>query len=655
MFSDPATLAAARSWYASNPFTAAGDAGRDEDLDRALQALLSQNPTTATAAKNWAMSITTPLNAHGTASDDARYLGEALICTYDWCYDAFSESERATFVARWNAEWDFWNNQSWGGSRFDAYRNIPMYSNNYYWGYLRNSFMWGIATAGESGNDAATFLADAIETRWEDEFVPATQSLTPAYENSHLGGAMPEGSQYGVYTPLYSIIPFTTAHNLGRSIYGETNYVNEVVCHIIYATSPTSITHGGLYSGLNSGRELPPWNDDQFWRYGGYLQDHSSNIFDLVLRGYLSVYPSTNLARWSKQWLNDMAYTRVRYLQACLEPSVTALDYRSSWPYDYYVPGTGDLYGRSSWSNSATAFVYHGSQVSGVLGAGGDASTVGHRHTNIGSVQIQRNGRWLTRNAAAYGEDISQANPGGRGSPDSSQGMLGHNALLVATAGSPESTYTLWHANNQGGTNKVERLHYHADFDYIANEFADCYDGLCTTRWREVVFVRAIETFVIVDRVTTSTSQVHTQLWHSETSPTTIDAATTQLVNGTQELRVTTLLPASPTRRTVTETNITAGNVIGQYRLELDSASATQGYMITVLQAFTNGGSALTPSITDNGTYWTITLDGSRSVRIEKGADSSGGSVTLSSVTTNFNAGVQSIAVDQTNGPVWGA
>lgn len=734
LFSDPSRLAAARAWYTLNPFTAANDEGRDENLDRALQALLSQNATTATAAKDWAMSITTPLNAHGVSSDDARYYGEALICTFDWCYDAFSESERATFISRWNAEWQFWQEQAWGGDHINAFRGIPMYDNNYYHGYMRNSALWAIATAGESGASINTFLDNALDVRWTGELVPAAASVPSPYGSSQMGGTIVEGAQYGIYPAWYAQILFQTITDFGRDIYSESLYFDPFAAHIIYHTSPSSTTHAGICANRGSGFENAPVNDDQFWRYGGFLGSNGANAYDHVARGYANTIAGTNLSRWLAQWYTDMAYARIRRPMQCYAASISPLDYRSTWPYDYYVPGTGTLYSRSSWSNSATWGIYYGSRAASNLGVAQDAATLGHQHQEIGSLCIWRGGRWLTRNIDAYGDDISQANPGGRGT-ESAQGFLGQNGMICNSAGNTESSADLWHGFITAGTNYVIRLHDHADFNYCATNLTDAYEGDVTARWREVAFVRSLETFVVIDRITTGSAQVHSALWHAETLPdTTISSAVTSIVSGTQELRITTLLPASPTRRVVNErtgqftldsgtaeaytgstltlraaaafadnalagdilyiesattgagqlyaiaSNVGAtdvvtisgtfspsltgtvtyliydGTAVGTYRLELDTTSGTQSYMITVLQAFTNGGSALSPSLTDNGSDWTITLNGSVSLNILKGGSAAtGGSITISGSTTNFRTTVQSIAVDRTNGPVWGA
>jgi len=73
---------------------------------------------------------------------------------------------------------------------------------------------------------------------------------------------------------------------------------------------------------------------------------------------------------------------------------------------------------------------------------------------------------------------------------------------------------------------------------------------------------------------------------------------------------------------------------------------------MNVLQARDAPGAALTPSVMDNGASYTVTLDGTTSITLQKGMTSSGGSVTIGGVTTPLRADVQSMSVTA-DGPAW--
>jgi hypothetical protein len=618
---DASSLAAARTWADANPFNASGAAFHDQYRERATECLLEEDSTVCNTAVDWALAVELPES--GVSCDECRWWGEAAILTFDWAYDYFTPEERATFISNWNGWLSHWHDQAWGGNHFNGFNGVPKYGNNYYWGYLRNDILWCIATAGENPG-FEDYCEEALEVRWEGEFLPATQSLDPEYGISHVGGALPEGDQYGIYLATYANIPFYTAGVLGRDLYGESNFFIEALFGIIYGRTPAATTR----SGATTGHDMFPYNDSQEWRFGGRARADSYVDF---LDTMLTRYPATNMGRWIRQWLDDVASeVHSPHLSSTL-PSVTALSF-SSLPLDYFQPGIGNFYGRSDWATDATSFLWmlgqHG------VDPGTEAATVGHRHDEIGSFQIWRNGRWLTRLDSSYTENI--AGFAGSGSVDAG-GLLGANTLVI---GGTNIRY------NEGDW-AVLRTDSDPDFAYAATEFTDVYAGAASSVIREYVFVRSIETTVILDRVLTAGSTVKTWLAHFDNNPTLEDANNVSHVAGTQELRLTTLVPSSPTRRVVTE-----GGDIGQYRLEIDSPSGTQTYFLVVLQAKASADADLAPSVNDTGSAYEVTLNGSISVTFQKGSTSSGGSITISGDTTNFRSDVEAITVT-TAGPVW--
>jgi hypothetical protein len=78
---------------------------------------------------------------------------------------------------------------------------------------------------------------------------------------------------------------------------------------------------------------------------------------------------------------------------------------------------------------------------------------------------------------------------------------------------------------------------------------------------------------------------------------------------------------------------------------------------LNVLQAKGASDPALSASVVDNGTSYTVTLShpikGASTVTLQKGRSSSGGSVSIAGQAYSFIAGVQNISVTDA-GPSWG-
>jgi hypothetical protein len=91
-----------------------------------------------------------------------------------------------------------------------------------------------------------------------------------------------------------------------------------------------------------------------------------------------------------------------------------------------------------------------------------------------------------------------------------------------------------------------------------------------------------------------------------------------------------------------------------QYRLEVNdnAASGAQSYFLVAIQGLNAGGTALTPTVQDNGTSWTITIDGNHIATLNKGMSSAGGSVTINGAMKNLRADTQPMSITD-SGPVW--
>lgn len=202
---------------------------------------------------------------------------------------------------------------------------------------------------------------------------------------------------------------------------------------------------------------------------------------------------------------------------------------------------------------------------------------------------------------------------------------------------------------------------------------------------REFIFVRPLETMVILDRLVSSavsgsgysltSSQIEkTFIAHCEVNWTLEDATHETCANGNQVLRDTTLEPTSFTQQVVNESSCpnaqSACNTDGQYRLELTSSGAAQQYFLNVLQARDSSASNLTASVVDSnsgsqtsGTF-TVTLHpatgsdttivfNKTSCATGPGQCSSGGTINVAAGgAVSLLTSVEGISYTN-NGPVW--
>jgi hypothetical protein len=256
-----------------------------------------------------------------------------------------------------------------------------------------------------------------------------------------------------------------------------------------------------------------------------------------------------------------------------------------------------------------------------------------------GNFQIWRSGRYLTRESPSYGDTI--AGFAGSGTADGNL-ALGHNVVVINGAGIRGD----WYSEGQA---VVTRLESQAGHTFASTNLTPTANNSAFVNWvRDLVFVRGIETTVILDRIQSSTANAtKTFLLHSETNPS-LGTGRATITNGTNALVATTLVPAASTYRVVSE-----GGTVGQYRIEIETVpGTTQSYLLTVLQAKDSSAPSLSPSVVDNGGSYTVTLDSANSIIFEKGMVSSGGAITAGGITTPFRNGVQTMTVSEA-GPAW--
>lgn len=615
----PERLAQARAWHASNPVTP-----RDNDhLGKAFRYVMTGEAGYARAAIDYAMSVT--VRTSGVASNEARWHGEEVILIYDWCYDRMTPAERSTLVERWNGYLDELRKKDWGGP--------GMPQSNYFWGYLRNQIEWAVTTWHENPA-AAALLEDALVTRWEKSFLPHA-----AREGA--GGVLAEGLQYGRALVDYATVPLVTASLHGRNMFHETNFFREAVYYLIYATPPAPTVLRG------NGRaywETFPFADDQFFQNGGTSQAAAWANF---MSAASQVWREEAAGRHARRWLRTIGSRPAPYIAAVDRGGPERP--LSTLPLDYYGPGAGFLYAKTSWERDAT--VIH-------LQLGHAVDHGAHSHADMGNWQIWRNGRWLSRETTAYAQNITGYN----GASAPTNDTVAHNVLLVGGKG--------FAAAPRNGVSVVKRLESRADYAYGATDLTPAYrnnavqfarperDNPAAARVeREFVFARRLDALVIFDRVlSTGAGAAKTFLAHFEQPPQQLAANSWVGVNGKEALRVTTLLPAAPVSRVVNE-----GGRVGQHRLEVETGGEPQSYFLHVLQARAENDQDLAAQLTESATEYTVSLRhptrGFARITFAKGATAGKGGFAYSRTAmptevSPFLERVQKIEVTA-RGPVW--
>jgi hypothetical protein len=634
---DAARLSRARTWLAAHPFSP----NSSEDYwggyaENAMLGLLNNNSTGAcTAAINWAMGdgLSQMTVTGGVACDSCRWTGEQVILVYDWCYDYFTPTQRATFTSRMNASITHWSQEPWGGA--------PMYGNNYYWGYLRNELEWAITSYHENQAVAEGLLAHVFTSRLANNFDPSTLE-----GGDSRGGVPHEQFGYGATTGEYASLPFRSVALLGRDLFRETDFWRELAYAYIYATTPapTIVPGASTYEGQSYGYTLFPANDDEGFHERYYMP--RSHYFPNYMMTVVDHFGATNVGRHARQYLNSYgagganANLPWKYYKAVDDGTATPLPF-TGLPLDYFASGAGNLFTRNAWGS--------GAGVTNVWIQGGDfdTNTLGHQHADYGTFHIWRSaaeganvrGRYLSRETVTYTETVTGY--GGAGTAEGA-GSIAHNSLLINGA-SVGPQYT-------GGDAVVERAESQPGYSYLAMKLTP--PATAAQVWRrEFVFVRGLETLVVLDRLqTASAGATKTFLNHCETNPVVSGDSATCTVGGSA-LVMTTLLPGSAQTayRVVDE----GSAVMHQYRIEVDTTPGTaQSYILTVLQAKDAGAASLAPTATEDASSMTLRLDASTTITFAKGMTSAGGSVTIGGSTTPLRASVQRMTVSDA-GPAW--
>lgn len=616
-----------------------------------------------------------------------------LILIFDWTYDEMTSTQKSEYIAGGNVWFGEYNSGSSVGT-IGANCQGGGFDNNYCEAYTQAAFAWGIAAYWEDTSIAQQDL-DQWNTNWGNYKTYRVRTTLNAgggnWQSAGAGGVSQEGPGYGTLVTHDFVVPTITGYSLGRDLFSENpDFLATPLWYIWNTNTEATTTNNTLGTPVTQTCwDTFIWNVLTATPCQGYLAYNNNagasngNTAD-IMSMLATHYAGTNIGGYAQEWLASVGsgtpdqIPLTPWIQALYTaPSPVAY---SGLPLDYFAPGSGFLYLRKAWDSGATTTVNLNFNT---------ASEVSHATSWPGDWQMWRGGRWLSRNTAQY-------NP---------PGPTGWNNVGMESANMTLNTL-LVNPNNQGctaGTTcqgdgaeyagdilmlgypplysvetpaQVSRLQDGADFAYAMVDLSGVYGySSCTnggtgascnpavnTVQREFVWVRDLETLVIFDRVlanavggTAAGSIVRTDLAHCEYAWTIVDANHASCVDGSQELYYTVLLPTTPNPALTVVNEYTGySDPNAQYRLEVnDTPGTAQDYIVTVAQGMASTGTPLSPTISLSGSTYTVTLDGSHSIQFQQGSTSSGGSITVSGVTTNFSSTVEPVTVS-TNGFAWG-
>jgi hypothetical protein len=410
---------------------------------------------------------------------------------------------------------------------------------NYYTGYLRNEIHWSIAA--DDPNLLAWVFANRIahERLWQAD--------------GGLGGAGPEGSQYGVYQYGYRAIPLLTLENLRHRVLTDTNWFIEAVYWIDYWT----LDDGSLW----------PMADEEF----GGASDRDNHLANFMALMALKFDGSTvgNVARnWLQRTGNEPSFFMRPLLSAGSGGSV-------SLPEDYYAAGEGYFrIGRGA------------TQILLQLKRGES----GHSQLDAGTFQINRNGTWLSRESWGYETQFSDCN---------STSTLAHNGITVNY--DDESLRP-----RDRGT--VLRLQSAGEFAYAAVDLTQTYrsdrayydNAEVASVVREFLYIRNLEALAICDHVETVSPDTPRRFSLHGTNAPQVSGLTALFQAGCQELKFTCFLSGA----TSSSSTVVNEGPDGQQRLDISAAGSAAITFLSVLQCRDAGTADLT--IERNGNSLTI-------------------------------------------------
>jgi methionine-rich copper-binding protein CopC len=624
----PATLAAARAWWATNSYVP----NSNDVQDLAFAYLMSGNLTYGQMAVNLLTSFTVPTTDLNTAADNPYRWGYEMPIAFDWVYNLLTPVQVSTFISTYNNYVQIQASKSWGGPGMEG--------SNYYWGYWENEVAWSVASY-YINPMAPKFLYDALVTRWQND-------VLPWMANVDIGGVTPEGSEYGEEMLRDIIVAQTTLKSMGLDLLSQTNWYQASALALIYDTSPAPNATDGEYIGFPRGDDedsggLPNYTGPSYLGAGTNMDANAYGDFMTIVE---EEWPNQPIGELAQQWINTVRPTLSPWVASTAKPGPTLP--LSSLPTDYYGTGVGFLYTRSSWSSTATNILLQLSEV---------ASGGGHEQADQGSFQIESGNEQLAVEHTGYANTFLDGSY--------SEDTIAHNGILYNEVGQVQQI-------SQFAYPQVLAVESTATFSYAAVDITSTYQSAYPADYpnnpysghtvREYIFIKPLNTLFVIDRLqSSSASVVQSFLLHTPGAPTIVDSNDVTFTNGGQELFLQTLSTAGSHSYSVTDEGSMHGGPDVR-RLQDNFTGSADNVLVHAITTGPAGSDPVSIAITgQTATTWTITVtsaNGTAVLVLNQGTFSLGGSFGYAASGTPAPSllpnSVQSITVTS-NGPVWGA
>lgn len=520
-----------------------------------------------------------------------------LAIVYDHCFATLSDTQKSRWIAYANqAVWNVWHPEQakWGATvhKWSGW-SIDNPYNNYHYSFLRATMLLGLATHGDSPEAAG--LVDLFRKE-------KMGKLVAAFEQNLQGGGSREGTGYGTsFKTLFELFDFWEA-TTGERIWDLTGHTRASLAHFMHATVPTM---------------------DRIAPIGDHARDSTAAFFDyhrelvLVMQHLVGADP---LGAVAQTFLEGTSVKEMEQFFEYVWDFLYADPAHAKLPLTklertYYGPGTGVTFFRSAWTNDAT----WGALIGGPY-------TESHAHKDQGSLLFYKSG-WL-----GYDANI-----------ESTSGIQQeeelHNLVRLVQGG---ATLRMQESKSPG---KMVSLADNANVMHWAAKLEPLYGNAAVTRVeREVVFLKALETFVVFDRIEADVTSSVWQL-NAPVMPTQAGGKWSVAGTGTTGLEVFVLRPAAPTT-TVTSWPTMLADIKKGARLDVTSTGHTR--YLTVLGAKGRVATAVGAEAGANTTA-TLTFAGGATATVAFSTDGAGGHVTVNggglAVDADLTAGVANVPV----------
>lgn len=574
-------------------------------IQNALYYLINGDEVAAQTAIAWAKynlaeTLEMEMDEEGISCDRCRWWLQEIILVYDWCYPELTEKERAYFlqeisnvVERWNGE------QRWGTPDEPA--------SNYNQGYMRNSFLWGVASYGEH-DKAQQFIDHALDERWA--------GFEAYFDEENLSGIPTEGTSYGHTILNYMLVMFETAKNCGLDLFGHP-FFRKSVMFTIYHTTPGPTLHP---QGDGNYATFPFGDASAFWDSRFVAGEFAPFMFYAA-----HYYQGTRLSELIYDWADQLELTPDDVLLTYLVDPQEGSGI-SELPLDYYPPtdGTiGQAFSRTAWGTEASAI--HFQLIAPELG--------GHEHQDALNFSWWRKGSFMTMEVPGRGFGSGWQVPDYDGQQQVDvQASIAHNTLLFGAEGQTGS-------ETQKAT--VLRLQSDEDFFYAAvdgtNAYKSHYDDVRYYNEyvehveREFLFIKPMETLVIFDRMMSNVEADDlrkTFVLHLLGTPEEVGQGEYQTAYHDQSVFVKTFLPVDASAKVIYEGDGRA-EYEDFYRLQVETEADTTEYFLHVIQVRDEDETNVEVSLSEGESGYSLTFShpekGFARLFLDKGVESAGG------------------------------